>query len=619
MEPQIQGTPSAPSSETNLDPSVVALTKAIGQAESGGNYTAPDKTSDGAGSFGAYQMTPAFVKQWAPKAGINYDPSQQLTPAQQDQIAYTAVKSMGQEGMTPAQVASAWNTGNPNAYKDPNYGKNNTYGSTSNYVNKIAEYYNKFMGTPTADAATSPSPQSTSGSQSSSGGVSPADIGLGIVGMAGSALPLLWKYAQKPIASAATDAAMGAVMGAPEGGIGAIPGAIAGAGAGIVQGIIGDITGGSSSPKSSDTQTSTDTAPTDTPTTNTTSTETQTTPAPTEAQTILNQGLTEELARKVKGRQANESPEGQLGKATIAESGTIPENVNGVADASKGLAYHQNAITKAANIEKQAAQGSTVPMAEVLATAQKNIESSNVAPDIKKKTLQKLQEIASPYGNDEISGDKAIEGRHQQYAQIKKDWRTMDTPEKEARKALGLSFRDVSLAHSLNPNLQRAALFEQQKHISATNVLKQFHNKPLSSSYSHPYRAGLYKIAAQIAEAYIGEKIGGPIGAIIGYTAGYHLNNVLLKKLKKTNFDTPEMKKALTILRDTKESAFDHLVSKLKENHIEVPDISKEPKGEKAKEEQVEKDLSSIKKNVKKGFVSPKSVTYPNKAMNRKR
>jgi hypothetical protein len=607
MEPQTQGVQSsAPSSGANnsLDPTVVALTKAIGQVESGGNYNAPDKTGDGAGSYGAYQMTPDFLKQWAPKSGIQYQPGQQLTPAQQDEVAYNAVKSMGQQGMTPAQVASAWNTGNPNAYKDPNYGKNNTYGSTQNYVKKIEGYYNQFLGTPTAEAATSPSSQSSQ--DTSSGGFSPSDLGMGLLGMAGSVLPFLWKYAQKPLTDAATDATIGAAMGAPEGGVGAVPGAVAGAGAGVIQGILGDITGGASGSSSSgDTSgiSSTDTSPTDISNTQQ-QTPGPTSEVPTEAQTLLNEATNQELNRRLGGRNISQSPEGKLGTATMAENGYVPENNNGNADYSSAIAHSVANETQAANMERQSAEGSTVPMAEVISIAQKKIEASNVAPDIKKDTLGALAKISQPYGDGEISGNDAIDARHQQYSAVKKNWNTMGTPEKEARKALGTAFREVSLAHSRNPHLQMAAIFEQQKHISAQKVMKALHNRPLSKQFVHPVRAALYKAAAQLAEAYIGEKIGGPIGAILGYAVGSHINHSLEKRLKKTNFDTPEMKKALVLLRDTKPGAFNHFKEVLKRNGIEMPDIPDKPKTKDNQEKQVEKEMSSVEKYVKKENVS---------------
>ena len=141
MEPQETQPGQSSPQPSSFDPSVLALTKTIGTLESGGDYEAGDGTGDGAASSGAYQMTPAFLENWAPQAGIQYTPGETLTPAQQDQIAENTVQTLGTKGLngTPLngqQIISYWNSGNPNAYQDPTYGQNNTYGSTANEVSK---------------------------------------------------------------------------------------------------------------------------------------------------------------------------------------------------------------------------------------------------------------------------------------------------------------------------------------------------------------------------------------------------------------------------------------------------------------------------------------------------
>ena len=427
---------------------------------------------------------------------------------------------------------------------------------------------------------------------------SPVDIGLGLVGAVGTGLGALWKYAKAPLTDAATDAVMGGLLGAPEGGVGAIPGALAGAGAGIVQGIVSDVTSGGNQQTPPQTSAPASDSSTETPPP---AEEGPTSEVPTEAQNIIADSTKAELNRRIDGRTLSQSPEGNLGIPTMAENGYVPENNNGNADYSAAMEDSKASVAQAANVEKQAAGGSVVPMSEVLATAKQNIQSSNVAPDIKQETLEHLDKISKSYGTGDISGGDAIEARHQQYAAVKKDWAKMGSSEIEARKALGTAFRDTSLAHSNNRDLQRAAIFEQQKHISAQKVMKKLHNHPLSKKAMHPFRQQLFKMAATAAEAWIGDKIGGTVGAILGYAAGSQINRVLEKKLKKTNFDTPEMKKALTILRDSKPGAFTHFKKTLERNHIEIPDLKEEPKTETGKEEQVEQDIPAIKKNPKKG------------------
>ena len=448
---------------------------------------------------------------------------------------------------------------------------------------------------------------SQSTSETSNTSFSPADIGLGIVGAGAAALPTLWNYAKAPLTDAAVDATAGAVLGAPEGGVGAIPGAIIGGIGGLVEGGISDIMGGgnSSTPTASTADTLTS-APTDTtqPTT-----PAPTSAVPTEDQTLINNAINGELNRTVGGRTLSQSPSGQLGGGTMAENGYVPENNNGNADYSASIEHSQASESQAAGIEKQAAAGSVVPMVEVLASAKKNIEESNVAPDIKADTIKQLDKISSSYGDGEISGEKAIQARQQQYAAVKNDWAKMGSSEVEARKALGTAFRDTALNHSNNRDLQRAAIFEQQKHISAQKVMKKLHNHPLSKKAVHPMTQQLLKMAATAAETYIGEKIGGTLGAVLGYAFGSQINRVLEKKLKKTNFDTPEMKKALEVLQDTKPGAYSHFKEVLKRNHIDIPDIKKTSGA--TEEKQVEQDVPSLEKDISK--FKGKSTGFPAK------
>ena len=249
MEPNTPTQPAAGGAQPQgqgLDPSVLALTKAIGQAESGGNYTAGDNTGDGASSQGAYQMTPGFIEKWAPSAGIPYTPGQTLDMAQQNELAYKTIQTLGTTGdpadpslgkLSPAQIASYWNTNDPNAYLDPNYGKNNTYGSTANYVNAVEKDYTSDTASnslvPSANAASS-----ATGNTSSGSGPSWTDVLLGGVGALGTWLA---GQAAKPIQDAATDAAVGAAVGSVLPGEGTVAGGVAGAIGGTIQGIVQDV------------------------------------------------------------------------------------------------------------------------------------------------------------------------------------------------------------------------------------------------------------------------------------------------------------------------------------------------------------------------------------------
>src|SRR6266849_218633 len=120
-----------------LDPSIIALTKAIGQSESSGNYNAQGKS----GEHGAYQYTKPTWETDSQKYLGEAIPLEQATPAQQDQVAYSKVEDLGKQGYNPSQIASIWNSGKPTW--DGNVGVNK-YGikyDTPAYVKNVGKAY----------------------------------------------------------------------------------------------------------------------------------------------------------------------------------------------------------------------------------------------------------------------------------------------------------------------------------------------------------------------------------------------------------------------------------------------------------------------------------------------
>lgn len=124
---------------TTLDPDAVNLSKAIRQTESGGNFQAKGKS----GEYGAYQYTAPTWKGDAAAVGINV-PLNQATPEQQNQVAYTKIKALKDQGYNVGQIASIWNSGKPDAYLDPNYKGTNSSGAnydTPAYAKSVATAY----------------------------------------------------------------------------------------------------------------------------------------------------------------------------------------------------------------------------------------------------------------------------------------------------------------------------------------------------------------------------------------------------------------------------------------------------------------------------------------------
>lgn len=139
---------------TQLDLSIIALTKAIGHQESGGKY---DLIGDNGHSMGAYQWNnptplkkgeiPKNFKGFASDVGA--DPND-FSSENQDRVAYKTVERWGKEGLNPAQIASRWNSGHPDAYKTAKPGFNKEQGvayDVKSYVDNVAKYYKQYSGT----------------------------------------------------------------------------------------------------------------------------------------------------------------------------------------------------------------------------------------------------------------------------------------------------------------------------------------------------------------------------------------------------------------------------------------------------------------------------------------
>lgn len=125
--------------DTQLDNDAVNLSKAIRQTESGGNFQAKGKS----GEYGAYQFTSPTWDSYSKKYGVNV-PLEQATPSQQNEVAYKQIKEWKDNGYNVGQIASMWNSGKPDAYKDTDYKGKNKYGVSYDvpaYAKSVATAY----------------------------------------------------------------------------------------------------------------------------------------------------------------------------------------------------------------------------------------------------------------------------------------------------------------------------------------------------------------------------------------------------------------------------------------------------------------------------------------------
>jgi hypothetical protein len=129
---------------STLDPTIIALAKAIKYSETGAGDTY--NRTGGSGEYGAYQFMPSTYRNYAQKYLGNA--SAQPTVENQNRIAYSFIQDKKTQGYNPAQIASMWNAGEgrPDAYKQNWKGVNSKGVSydTPAYVRKVSQYYQQF-------------------------------------------------------------------------------------------------------------------------------------------------------------------------------------------------------------------------------------------------------------------------------------------------------------------------------------------------------------------------------------------------------------------------------------------------------------------------------------------
>lgn len=164
------------------DPAIVNLTKAIALTESGQNG-APNYNAvgDNGTSHGAYQWQPGNFEAAARAAGL--DPND-FSPANQNKVAYSQVKAYHDQGLNPAQIAAAWNSGEHAARTgswQTNVGTTTINGKpisydTPAYVQKVNTYYKQLAGANQPNAqpsAYNPKPYSTNPGEFDLSGAAP--------------------------------------------------------------------------------------------------------------------------------------------------------------------------------------------------------------------------------------------------------------------------------------------------------------------------------------------------------------------------------------------------------------------------------------------------------------
>lgn len=135
--------------DTQIDPQVKNLVSAIGRAETGNPSPEAYSKQGASGEFGRYQFMPDTWNEWTKEAKL--DPNDKSIEAQ-NKVAYNKVKQWKEQGLTPAQIASKWNSGDENKYKQQWKGEATLKDGTKvaydtpAYAQKVSQFYRELSG-----------------------------------------------------------------------------------------------------------------------------------------------------------------------------------------------------------------------------------------------------------------------------------------------------------------------------------------------------------------------------------------------------------------------------------------------------------------------------------------
>lgn len=646
----------------SLDPQTQALTQAIQQHESGGNY---QDIGDGGTSKGAYQWQPGTWETESKKYLGADAPTSPLeaSPVQQNKVAYGQVSSWKSAGYTPPQIASMWNAGEgePNAYtgRFSNGSSSVVQGKfdVPSYTSSIKNNYDSLIGskpmTTSKGGATTPPPDSSETSNSGNGfGAALAALGLG-AGALFLGQPELLPEAGAEAASAAGEFAssQGANVGGATSGLGNVMNGIKGAvtsklgnlgllgGAeGIANGLANKVLGNNSAnaitnagneeaqatenagaEEANATQQAEQKQSQEQEATNAqaeANTENAQTKATIENSSELQNAYKSILNQTTGGTRFAQTPDAEMGINHLASYGVTP----GMND--EGTRYvtqeqqddRDNENEKLDTIEEEAHAASedkgSLMDGDIIARARSRIDREpNISLPDREAAYDEIEKQMEAYKNN--MGDSPTLGR-EGIGRIRRDgyakWdATSSSAKNNARKALGGAANDHMLHRSSSPELIQGLHKEKEKNIKAKEVLKKLDGQKILEKKGLLQKT-LHSVG-KMTSLYIGDKIGGPIGAVIAETLGNNIIKAVDKRHGKSIFEKPAMRKILEALKTKNPDIYAKVEKKLKQYGVDAEARNKQPIPQGGKtHEGYSVDVNGKKtSNVNKGSFSKKA------------
>lgn len=582
-----------------LDPQAVQLAQSIRQVESGGDFTA----KGGSGEYGAYQWMPDTWNAESQAAGVNV-PLDQATPEEQNQVAYTKIKQLKNQGYNVGQIASIWNSGDPNAYQTQTPGVNaeGVSYNTPQYAQSVAQTYQtiKNGGAITSHPLGAPVSSLTSGDGAPGSNLPspgswfiPAVLGLGSVGLAAATggTSILPEALGGAAAEEGGAGVLGAIGNAAKNFATSKIGTLAeGAGLGSIPGIISNLTGGSQAAATNTAGQEEANATAQAGTEEAQATQQAATEQAQEQEDVADASratnqiagtMNQALQQTQSGRILSQSPDTQTGIQANAQYGIVPSVENGIFNSSEALKKSQSTVGELSDGIAQVLdqEGGTGSLADVQKAAYENIEKYVPTQDraaARKAVDENLQAYNNEYGGGtgSISLGNMERGKKEQYAAAGKWDATKTTAQKAAHKALGTAFRGHIYDKTKHKDLYSRAMKEEAALLKGQKVLKHLNGKKAPEHKG--FTRGILSHYGKYVGTAIGDKIGGPIGAVVGTMIGEHVTKAVDKRFGKTYFESKEGKKMIELLSKKSPKIAKEVKNELTRFGIKAEELKKE-------------------------------------------
>lgn len=318
------------------------------------------------------------------------------------------------------------------------------------------------------------------------------------------------------------------------------------------------------------------------------------------SQTVHN-ALNEALQQTPSGRAYSQTSTAQNGLQGLSEYGIVPEVVNGsyatpeaeekantlIGGLSDSIGQVLQAEGEHANIDD--AVGASV---ENMRKYTPSNEWAEAEQHIKNEA-DTYRQFADEDGNISL---RDMERMKKEQGMAAGKWDTVTTSAKRAaHKGLYSGARQTILKNTKNKDLYEKAMKEEQKLINGKKVLKRLNGK--SAKKKDSLAKDVLHHLTQYASIAVGDKIGGPFGAIVGALLGSRMEHMISKRFGQNVLEMKSTKKALDIIGE-KNPEVSHMLQatikkyKLAEEHKKAMEVKRQEY-----------------KKKKEGILSPKKET----------